>query len=257
MLSSANKFYSCFNCPRRVQQKDRHSIPKKCRAVISKLSGRTPGDNDHLCNKCRCMCYYHLRQKEHHMHAKTQDRGRPEVLPAPPCTSRGHAMCCICKRPGPKLVVVPVVVRHRIFLSKEIIIPAGSRCCPNHLQQNINDLNPIADTTTFNKTSITQLIKFLRSEILKIEKTRLDFDNSDSLTDTEYIDLLGISKASFQDLLTYVEDTKVRSTPARSARSSLAIFLMKLREGDSNRILSTLIFPNPVFTEAYSQSEQL
>lgn len=254
MSSSAKKFYNCFNCPRRVQQKDRHSVPKKCRAVITKLSGRTPGDNDYLCNKCRCMCYYHLKQKEHPKHAKTQDRGRPEVPPAPsappfsppsvtlpfPCTSRGHAMCCICKRPGPKLVVVPVDLRHRIFLSKEIIIPAGSRCCPNHLQQNINDLNPIADTTTFNKTSITQLIKFLRSEVLRIEKTRLDFDNSESLTDTEYTDLLGISKASFQDLLTYVEDTKVRSTPARSVRTSLAIFLMKLRGGDSNRILSTL-----------------
>lgn len=183
MSSSAKKFYSCFNCPRRVQQKDRHSVPKKCRAVITKLSGRTPGDNDYLCNKCRCMCYYHLKQKEHPKHAKTQDRGRPEVPPAPsfsppsvtPCTSRGHAMCCICKRPGPKLVVVPVDLRHRIFLSNEIIIPAGSRCCPNHLQQNINDLNPIADTTTFNKTSITQLIKFLRSEVLRIEKTRLDF----------------------------------------------------------------------------------
>lgn len=179
--------------------------------------------------------YTFLKKKEI-KHAKTQDRGRPEVPPAPsappfsppsvtlpfPCTSRGHAMCCICKRPGPKLVVVPVDLRHRIFLSKEIIIPAGSRCCPNHLQQNINDLNPIADTTTFNKTSITQLIKFLRSEVLRIEKTRLDFDNSESLTDKEYTDLLGISKASFQDLLTYVEDTKVRSTPARSVRTSLA-----------------------------------
>lgn len=68
----------------RVQQKDRRSVPKKCRAVITKLSGRTPGDNNHLCNKCRCMCYYHLRQKEHPKLAKTQDRGRPEVLSAPP-----------------------------------------------------------------------------------------------------------------------------------------------------------------------------
>ncbi|XP_062599343.1 uncharacterized protein LOC134260823 [Saccostrea cucullata] len=253
MSDSARKFYCCFNCPRRVRQKDRHSIPKKCRSVISKLSGRTPSDRDFLCNKCKCMCYYYLKKK-HPNYPRPQNHGRTEqssASPAPPfsppsvtlpfpCTSRGHAMCCICKRPGPKLVVVPVDVRHRIFISKEVIIPAGSRCCPKHLQESIQNLNPVAETTTFNKTSIFQLIKFLRSEVMRSEKTRLDFNNSESLTDTEYVDLLGISKAAFQDLLMYVEERKVRSTPARSVRTSLAIFLMKLRGGDSNRILSTL-----------------
>ncbi|XP_061177700.1 uncharacterized protein LOC133186476 [Saccostrea echinata] len=254
MSGSARKFYCCFNCPRRVRQKDRHSVPKKCRAVITKLSGRTPSDRDFLCNKCKCVCYYYLKRKEHPNSSRPQDHGKKEVSSAPsappfsppsirlpfPCTSRGHAMCCICKRPGPKLVVVPVDLRHRIFISKEVIIPACSRCCPNHPQQSIQDLNPVANTTTFNKTSIVQLIKFLRSEVMKSEKTRLDFNNSESLTDAEYLDLLGISKAAFQDLLMYVEEMKVRSTPARSVRTSLAIFLMKLRGGDSNRILSTL-----------------
>lgn len=104
-------------------------------------------------------------------------------------------------------------MRHRVFLSKENIISAGSRCCPDYLQQNVNDLNPTADTTPFNKTSITQLIKFLRSEVLIIEQTRVSFESeSESLTDTEYMDLRGISKAFFQELLTYtgIEDTKVR-----------------------------------------------
>lgn len=60
MSTSAKMFYICLNFPRRVQQKDRHGVPKKCRVVITKLSGRTPGDNDYLCNKC----HYHLKQKE-------------------------------------------------------------------------------------------------------------------------------------------------------------------------------------------------
>lgn len=110
-----------------------------------------------------------------------KDQSIPELLSAPPfsppsvtlpfpCTSRGHVMCFICKRPGPKLVVVDVDVdvRHHTFLSKEIIIPAWSRCCSNRLQQNIHDINPLAKTTTFNKTS--QLIQFLRSEVMRIEK---------------------------------------------------------------------------------------
>ncbi|XP_062600940.1 uncharacterized protein LOC134262562 [Saccostrea cucullata] len=162
----------------------------------------------------------------------------PSVQLPFPSTSRGHSSCCICKRPGPKLVV-PVNIRHQIFISKEIIIPAGARCCPNHLQGNIGDLQPISETTTVNRTTIAQLVKFLRSEIQRQEKTRLNFNNDESLSDAEYVNLMGISKDSFKDLLQYIEG-KVRLTPARSLRTSLAIFLMKIRRGESNRVLSTL-----------------
>lgn len=90
-----------------------------------------------------------------------------------------------------------------------------------------------------NRSTITQLIKFLRSEIQRQEKTRLDLNSEKTLSDAEYCDLMGISKDSFKDLLLFVEG-KVRPTPTRSVRTSLAIFLMKLRGGESNRVLSTL-----------------
>jgi hypothetical protein len=135
--------------------------------------------------------------------------------------------------------VVPSEFRQRIFITKEVIIPAGARCCPNHLQRNIESLNPVANTTNFNATEITELIKSLRNEVLRCEKTRLDFDNSESLTDSEYRDLLGILKDSFNDLLRYIEG-KIRATPTRTTRTSLAIFLLKLKGGESNKILSTL-----------------
>lgn len=50
----------------------------------------------------------------------------------------------------------------------------------------------------------------MRSEIMRNGKIKIDFDDSENLTDTENIDRLGKPKASFQDLLTYVEETKVR-----------------------------------------------
>nr|XP_034308171.1 uncharacterized protein LOC117683221 [Crassostrea gigas] len=145
----------------------------------------------------------------------------------------------MCKCQGPKLVVIPVGVRHHIFITKEVIIPAGARCCPNHLQQNIDDLNPLSDSTLFNKTGITELVKFLRNEVLKKERMRLDFDSRGNLASTDYQCLLGNKKKAFEDLLKYVEG-KVKVTPVRTVRTTLAIFLMKLRGGESNRILSTL-----------------
>lgn len=68
---------------------------------------------------------------------------------------------------------------------------------------------------------------------------RLNFEDDKNLSDKEYLDLMGISKASFTDLMQYVEG-KIRPTPTRSLRTSLAIFLMKIRGGESNRVLSTL-----------------
>lgn len=72
--------------------------------------------------------------------------------------------------------IVLVGVRHHNF-----IIPAGARCCPNHLQQNIENLNPLSDSTLFNKSGITELVKFLRNVVLKKERTRLDFDSRGNL----------------------------------------------------------------------------
>uniref|UniRef100_K1QXM2 Uncharacterized protein n=1 Tax=Magallana gigas TaxID=29159 RepID=K1QXM2_MAGGI len=252
--SCGPKSYDCFNCQRRTRQKDRYPIHKKYRSLLYKPTGRTPCETDSLCNRCRPMFDSILRRKddkkkssttlqqpeEKVLHPSQQAPFSPPSVTLPfPCTTRGHSLCCLCKKPGPKLVVVPVDVRHRIFISHEIVIPAGARCCPNHLQRNIEKISPSAEITTVNRSYISQLIIFLRTEVLKTKNTRLSFDNSSHLIDSDYVDLLGIPKAAYDDLLKYV-DGRVKSTPSRTVRTSLAIFLMKLRGGDSNRILSTL-----------------
>ncbi|KAK3087266.1 hypothetical protein FSP39_003827 [Pinctada imbricata] len=57
----------------------------------------------------------------------------------------------------------------------------------------------------------------------------------------EHMDLLGISRESLVDMERFIE-RRVRATPARSVRTSLAIFLMKMRGGESNKVLSTLFY---------------
>lgn len=93
------------------------------------------------------MCQHHIKRKTS-MPSRVQQVPAqsteappfsPPSIPLPfPSTSRGHASCCMCKRQGPKLVVVPVGVRHHIFITKEVIIPAGARCCPNHTFHVVN-----------------------------------------------------------------------------------------------------------------------
>ncbi|KAK3097763.1 hypothetical protein FSP39_012967 [Pinctada imbricata] len=72
----------------------------------------------------------------------------------------------------------------------------------------------------------------------KKEKKRLDFDNDDSLTDEDYQNLTGLSRANFDDLMTYVE--RIKSTKARSPRTCIALLLTKLRTAMSNKLLGTL-----------------
>lgn len=122
------------------------------------------------------ICATTIKKKEHQKQVKTQDRGKPELLSAfsvpsapifisssvtlPfPCTSREHAMCCICKRPEPKVVAVAVDERHRVFFSKENIM------C-------------------------------LRSKVLRTEK-RQDFDNSESLSTKKTWTFSGYPKPHF------------------------------------------------------------
>lgn len=74
---------------------------------------------------------------------------------------------------------------------------------------------------------------------MRNETERLNFESQSHLQDKDYIDLLCISKAAFDDMLKHVEG-RVKPTPSRTMRTSLAIFLMELRKKESHRILSNL-----------------
>jgi hypothetical protein len=107
------------------------------------------------------------------------------------------------------------------------------------LEGNIGDLHLITETTAVNRKTVVRLIQHLRTEIQRQEKVRLNFEDGEHLGDKEYLNLMGISKASFKALIQYVGG-KVRPTPTRSLRTSLTLFLMKMRGGESNRVLSTI-----------------
>ena len=79
-----------------------------------------------------------------------------------------------------------------------------------------------------------------RSYALERTRYRLDFDHRQALSDDDYITLTGVSKAEFDDLMLYIDDHDLRDTATRSARTCLAILLLKLRCGLSNKLIATL-----------------
>ena len=68
--------------------------------------------------------------------------------------------------------------------------------------------------------------------------SRIDFESSTNLSDSDYWNLTGVSKEAFNELCGSLKD--VRNTPVRSTRTSLGIFLFKLTSRLSNNMLSTI-----------------
>lgn len=81
----------------------------------------------------------------------------------------------------------------------EIIVPAGSRCCSNILENGefkADMLHSIkaAYSSLLSRTSITELIKSLRTAAQLNENRRIDFETSPNLTNNDFLNLTGICK---------------------------------------------------------------
>lgn len=66
-----------------------------------------------------------------------------------------------------------------------------------------------------------------------------DFDSDTDLSSSDYVNLTGISMENFDELHTYIKE-HIRNTPARSTKTSLGIFLFKMKAGISNKVISTI-----------------
>ena len=247
------KFYSCILCSKRTKPKERRKVNKPVTKFLRKQFLTEAKADDTIFSKC-LLRTHRLKpqtcvkgdQNSFSVHKENDPPGIPDMvsLPIPSC-SRNHAYCFVCKRPGPKLVVVTSSTRFQVFLYNNILIPAASRCCPAHLDSDgmflpecLNGLKT-TDSTMVDSTTKYELLQKLRNVAKRNSVIRLDFDSTNILEDADYVNLTGLSCENADELCEHVT-SKVRNTPARSTRTSLGIFLMKLRSGISNKLLSTL-----------------
>ena len=106
------------------------------------------------------------------------------------------------------------------ILEKGIVIAEGSRCCKKHLIGNmldkavLDDIEPNAADLKTNRSGIVKIIESVRNVAKTTNSKRLDFDHDKSMTDENYMVLTGLDRAQFDDLLTFVQESKpaVRKT---------------------------------------------
>jgi hypothetical protein len=111
----------------------------------------------------------------------------------------------------------------------------GQHCAPGEITMlfSIKVLYLTIDGTTINlyplKTEIYNLIQNIRDIANKNKNKGVHFDVESLLSDTDYLNLTGIDRDSFDDVCGHVKE--VREIRVRSIRTCIGILLTKLRSG--------------------------
>lgn len=140
--------------------------------------------------------------------------------------------------------------RYHVLLMKNIFIPEGARCCPEHTinrRLTSDAMDRISPSTIqykqFNSTDFQLMIS--NWQMIFQKQRRFDFDNDRSLTENEYKTMTSLSKEQFDDLINQISNSDIRHSSNRSIRTAVAILLCKLRLGLSNGVLAILFqLPN-------------
>lgn len=252
------KQYPCVLCNKRTRANKRRTVSKYTRKILNRCFLIESTDGKVICNKCRHKCSsFKYKSSEVPLPSssiQSPDRKkRVSNVQSPPSvslpiqsTAKSHAYCVLCRKPGPRLIVVPIEARFKVYLYHNLFIPSGSRCCPSHFTNNLLDLTSLEmDTCTkehsfVNRATIIELLEQLRKEANMKRKTRLDFDDPESMTDDDYVTLTGLRKSDFDDILTYVSFADVRPSRSRTIKTCIAVLLTKLRTSLDNKLLAVL-----------------
>ena len=109
--------------------------------------------------------------------------------------------------------MTPAFIRFRAYILNEVFDPPGSRCCASHIQNGqlstdvIEKIKVIKNSCYLNRTSILELLKQTRGELLMKENTRLDFDDLASLSSHDYNNLTGLEKEQFDNIMTFLQQS--------------------------------------------------
>ena len=154
-------------------------------------------------------------------------------------TATQDVLCA--KKAGPKLLVISHDARFQAFIDGNILMPAGTRGCPTHLLENGHlktecfTIMSTSEKSFSNRTSIVNLLTHMR-EICINNQNKIDFDNIDN---RDCKNLTGFLLDQFEDTCSFIL-INIKSTPSRTPKISVGLFLMKMKCALSHKLLSIL-----------------
>ncbi len=114
------------------------------------------------------------------------------------------------------------------FGKKNILIPEGARCCPDHVVDHRlkkDAIDKIAPFSIQNKQLSSTDVQLMinKWQMLFEQQKRFDYDNPLSLSDAKYKIFTGLTKVQFDDLPSYILNSNIRNSSNRFIRTALHI----------------------------------
>lgn len=150
--------------------------------------------------------------------------------------------CCFMCRNKSGFVVVPFEAREQAFVEKQIFIPEGNRCCKEHLinkkfyADELQNFRVVSHSSLITATDLTRLLKSLSITSDRELHHRIgDF----SISEERIRVLTGVNWEQLIELREMM--TSLRNTDNRSATQALVVFLLRLRSGNSNEMICSIL----------------
>lgn len=166
-----------------------------------------------------------------------------------------HKCCCFCFSSN-NIIVIPAEARTQCYIKKKIFIPAGNRCCKTHLIKNRiyeEDLQLLKTHSNTTRLTVSELSKVMETLSIKCDSTLLGKIDEFSLSEKQVQVFTGLS---WENLLEIKEMMiSMRNNQSRSVIQAIVVFLFKLRTGNSNKMLASILnIENEQIISDYSAS---
>lgn len=239
-----NNRFHCYSCNtalvRRVMVRinGEQNAAKREIAINRRIDGNMPevviDDETRICNNCNISIVREIRMMEedpHHL--------RLNVL-----TQTSSHSCLLCNAAN-DVMRLPMKSRVDIFVKRNIFVPDGARCCPEHLNEDelIPDifqegLRFINRPCKIKGNLLHSFLQALRTEIN--EKSNREINSERDFSDEEFHAVSLLNKEDFNDLYSVCDPVLQHGVRRNVTKKHLLTFLCKMKQGLSDEFLAVI-----------------
>ena len=152
-----------------------------------------------------------------------------------------HKYCCLCLSTT-NLTTIPEEARAQSYVKKKIYIPQGNLCCRAHIIKNRifdEDLGLLKVHSITSSITALELSKVMETLSVKCDSSLFDKVGEYSLSGKQLQVFTGLNWEQLNSLKEML--ISLRNSQSRSVTQEPAVFLIKLRTGIFNKMLSSIL----------------
>lgn len=174
-----------------------------------------------------------------------------------------HSYCCLC-RSNDKLVVVPYPARLQVYSRLQIVIPKGkflninnfiqslnvnvilyligNRCCSKHFINKRfyeDDLKLVRVHSLYTSIEVSDLTELLKNLSVRVDRDLFDRVSDYTIDEKRLFVFTGLNWEQLIELREML--SSMRNSDSRDITQALVVFLLKLRSGNSNKMIASIL----------------